>query len=347
MPRPSLATLHKTLPRGPIIAGIAVVALFAGRAAARAEDAPAADKATPGAAKSAEAAALFKQLDANADGALAVNEVPTDKQGLVRRLLRNGDSDKDGKLSHDEFVAAMQVPRRERGGNGAARGERGVMALEPDAFFSRFDKNGDGKVTPDEMPEERRERFTALLTYADTNSDGGIEREEFAKMRERAAGGQTGRPGQQNSARQNPAQGGQQTSNGQADSAAAYEAVFKTLDKNGDGKLSSDEIRNASDSLAGLDKDGDGSITVAELGRTRPRALAGLGGGGANADPARVWQRLIANDKNKDGKLSEDEMPERLQQAFSRLDQNGDGYVDETEFKTGLERLRSALSRQP
>ena len=37
-------------------------------------------------------------------------------------------------------------------------------------------------------------------------------------------------------------------------------------------------------------------------------------------------------DKNKDKKLSRDELPERMQQAFDRLDTNHDGFIDEEEF---------------
>ena len=187
-----------------------------------------------------------------------------------------------------------------------------------------MDRNGDGKVTADEIPEERREGFGRMLEFADANSDGALSQEEFAKVRERFAGPSSDRP----------AAAANRTEQGKAG-----EAIFRALDKNGDGKLSADEIAHAADSLVALDKNGDGSITLAELEPPRPASALAVQGG---RDPARLWQRLIAGDKNGDGKLSEDEMPDRLARAFSRIDRNGDGLVDETEFKTGLERLRGA-----
>jgi tRNA-Thr(GGU) m(6)t(6)A37 methyltransferase TsaA len=45
-----------------------------------------------------------------------------------------------------------------------------------------FDKNGDGKVTKDEMPERMKQR---LLQRADTNGDGAIDKKEAEKMAER------------------------------------------------------------------------------------------------------------------------------------------------------------------
>jgi Ca2+-binding EF-hand superfamily protein len=59
-----------------------------------------------------------------------------------------------------------------------------------------FDKNGDGRVTKDEMPERMKER---MLPRTDTNGDGAIDKQEAEKMAERfgrggpGAGGGTGR----------------------------------------------------------------------------------------------------------------------------------------------------------
>ena len=322
-----LLTLRCLASAGGVAAVFAVFAV----SSARAEDAPAGP----------DAAALLRQLDANSDGFLTVDEVPAEKQALLRRLLRTADSDKDGKLSRDEFVAGMKTSRPERGANGAGE-PRGFAGLDPDTFFKRKDANGDGKITPDEVPEERRERFSTMLGYADANSDGGLDRDEFNKMRERLTGALAGKgtPGQ--AAKGTPGEAGASSPGDRSEGGQSAEVVFRALDKNNDGKLSADEISKAAESLAALDKDGDGSITLAELQRARPRlgqAVAGTGG----FDPARLWKRMMENrDKNSDGKLSEEEMPDRFRPGFSRLDRNGDGFVDEAEMKAGLERLREA-----
>jgi len=115
--------------------------------------------------------------------------------------------------------------------------------------------------------------------------------------------------------------------------------LFRTLDADGDGTLSADELAKASDALKKLDKDGDGKLTRRELmpahGDAAPAATDRPG-------PEAVLRRLMAGDKNNDGKLSREELPERLQRGFDRLDANGDGSVSAEELKTGLARLQEA-----
>ncbi len=53
-----------------------------------------------------------------------------------------------------------------------------------------FDKNGDGKVTKDEMPNQMQER---ILQRADTNGDGAIDKEEVKKFAEQMGQGRGGR----------------------------------------------------------------------------------------------------------------------------------------------------------
>jgi HlyD family secretion protein len=50
-------------------------------------------------------------------------------------------------------------------------------------------------------------------------------------------------------------------------------------------------------------------------------------------------------DKNKDGKLTKDELPEQMQQFFDRLDTNHDGVVSKQEFDEMMKRF-SAMRRQ-
>ena len=45
-------------------------------------------------------------------------------------------------------------------------------------------------------------------------------------------------------------------------------------------------------------------------------------------------------DQDGDGKLSQDEVPERMQRRFDFMDANGDGYVDEDEMAAIGERIR-------
>jgi Ca2+-binding EF-hand superfamily protein len=61
------------------------------------------------------------------------------------------------------------------------------------AFFQRMDKDGDGKVTEDEMPEFMKARFAAM----DANGDKAIDKEEWQKASAafQASGGRGGAPG--------------------------------------------------------------------------------------------------------------------------------------------------------
>ena len=66
------------------------------------------------------------------------------------------------------------------GGGGAGGGQRGG-GVRRRLNFKELDKNGDGKVSLEEMPEDRRERFGRM----DTNGDGFIDQDEQKAMAER------------------------------------------------------------------------------------------------------------------------------------------------------------------
>ncbi|MDA1232252.1 MAG: EF-hand domain-containing protein, partial [Planctomycetota bacterium] len=119
--------------------------------------------------------------------------------------------------------------------------------------------------------------------------------------------------------------------------------LLQALDKDKDGTLSADEIENAAAALKTLDKNNDGKIDQSE---TRPN-FEGMGRGGFGGPPgggpprgggpgdggdAQMVQRLMEMDANKDGKLSKDELPERMQSMLTRGDKNKDGVLDKEEI---------------
>ncbi len=103
---------------------------------------------------------------------------------------------------------------------------------------------------------------------------------------------------------------------------------FMALDTDHDGTISAKEIANAPESLRKLDKNGDGQITEEEVRPPRPpeRETAGPG-------PDELVETLMAFDKNHDGKLSKDELPERMQGTFERGDTNKDGFLTADEIR--------------
>ncbi len=275
----------------------------------------------------ADSLALFDRLDANHDGQLTTDEVPAEKERLLKRLLRTADADHDGKLSQQEFVAGLSAPPVERSKDSSPTENRGLPGMNSEVAFRRLDANGDGRVTSDEIPAERRENVSKLIERADTDADGAMSREEFDKIRPLAG-------------RRRPA--ATETS-AAANEASAAAAVFAALDADGDGSLSAEEIAKAPQSLAALDKDGNGTIAFAEIQQPQP-PLAMVAKPGP--DPARIWQRLLMADKDGDGRLSAEEAPERLQRNFERVDTNKDGFVEESEFKSSVARMRAALGNK-
>lgn len=156
---------------------------------------------------------------------------------------------------------------------------------------------------------------------------------------------------------QQPGQNGQRMGAG---GLGASPALGRALDKDQDGELSADEIRAAAASVAALDLNHDGKVTRDELRAgsgfamrqpgmmgNRPGQGAAGGAAGAGAGAAApgggamsLADRMMKNDKNGDGILTQDEMPKPLQQMVGKADANGDGALSRAEIdslaKTGV-----------
>jgi Ca2+-binding EF-hand superfamily protein len=119
--------------------------------------------------------------------------------------------------------------------------------------------------------------------------------------------------------------------------------VMAALDANGDGEISAEEITKSVAALNGLDKNKDGKLTMDELrpdfaGRGGERGgpggeRGGRGPGGPEGDSAGLVARLMALDKNQDGKLAKDEVEGRLLGVFERADADQDGFVTKQEIE--------------
>ena len=125
--------------------------------------------------------------------------------------------------------------------------------------------------------------------------------------------------------------------------------LMRILDTDKDGTLSASEIANASKALMQLDKNGDGIISAEEL-RPDPSAMpggfAGAGGNGQLAGAA-MGKMFESRDANKDGKLTGDEIPERMRERLSMVDKDGDGSISKSEFAAMTARMEEAGGKRP
>ncbi|WP_338359435.1 hypothetical protein [Yeosuana marina] len=109
--------------------------------------------------KPATVAQIFKRMDANNDGYLALEEV----KGPLKNDFAKVDANEDGLISKEELAKAPKRKMNKQKGS----------KLE----FEEMDSNSDGKLTMIEVSGPLKVMFSKL----DANSDGFLTKEEMAK----------------------------------------------------------------------------------------------------------------------------------------------------------------------
>lgn len=243
-------------------------------------------------------------------GALAQNApVTADAQPkLFKHLLQKMDTNGDGRISEQEFLAAAtarfkSIDTASKGSVDAqqmldspAAAER--MEKRAERLVRRLDSAGNGYVTQDEVAAAAQQRFARL----DANGDGKLTSDELAF-----------RHGRHTAAADAPSER----------RAAFAQKHFDKLDANHDGIVTRDEFVTAATArFQQLDSQNTGKLTAAQI-VSSPRAQER-----AQHAVARIVQRL---DTNGDGVVSQDEYLAAARKRFSRMDRNGDGFIDADE----------------
>ena len=116
--------------------------------------------------------------------------------------------------------------------------------------------------------------------------------------------------------------------------------MFERMDANKDGKLTKEEVpEQAWERIVKADADNNGAVTKEEMAKV-VKARAGNGQGNAKMggpgmgqrDPGQMFERM---DANKDGKLTKEELPERVAEKMMNMDADGNGSISQDEFATG------------
>ena len=213
-------------------------------------DAPPPDR--PGAEGRPEPGRLFERLDAKGDGKVVLDEVPEKRREMFQKLMARVDKDGDGAVTREEFAKAGPPP----GGDAGKPGRRPESGRGPAELFKRMDRNADGKVTADEVPEERRPLVAKMIERGDKDSDQALSLEEFSTVFEQR------KP-------PTPSEGDASKRKKAAAIAASARTLppglFGAVDANHDGRLDSSEIAAAAEAIRKLDADGDGNVTAREV----------------------------------------------------------------------------------
>ena len=133
-------------------------------------------------------------------------------------------------------------------------------------------------------------------------------------------------------------------SGGDTELPASGKAYIAQYDKDGDGKVAQSELDAQSQQSAQywfdrVDTDGDGALNETETDgmlESRRRFTSGGGNGGppgGRTSNARSGFDMMQYDTDGDGKVSKEEVPERMRPFFDRMDTNGDGGITRQEIE--------------
>lgn len=263
------------------------------------------------------AAALFLILPAGAQ------DQPEQRPRLPQ-LIKQADKDGDGKVTFDELKAVKPELTQEQFSK-LDRNKDGVLTkadIVPNilALVKKADKDGDGKVTFEELQAIRPKLTEEQFAKLDRNGDGVISKADAPRP--------------------------------------PLADLIKKADKDQDGKVSFKDLKTVAPGMtperfARLDRNKDGVLTkedAPQAGPQRPCPVAGpegagqgrgphgLGAGGGPQGPGQgrahrqqFLEKMKQADANGDGKVTFVEakkvFPRMTEERFKKHDRNGDGVI--------------------
>lgn len=204
------------------------------------------------------------------------------------------------------------------------------------SMVASMDQDGDGKINKEESPAQLSPYFDGI----DVNSDGFIDVGEAKVMADYA----------------NNQNAESQEEEMDPDEELTSEKMIELLDKNGDKKLSKEEItgevkkhfdmidsnrdglidnKEVSAALAYAKNQGN-AVTVADL-KGDPNSTEMKNGSVQSSNPE---EAVASMDKDGDGKITKEEAPEDLVLFFGNYDTNDDKVIDKKEAKAIVAYLR-------
>jgi len=208
----------------------------------------------------------------------------------------------------------------------------GILNAQDDAkksleLFKTLDKNSDGKLTKDEIADDRAKWFDRLIRVGDRDKNGSLSTSEFQAALNPDANPAPRKPNVTDRPGTNRRQGGNS------------QQMLRKADSNKDGKITLDELSpQARARMAPLFKRlGKESLTFEEITQAMSRSR--------RPSAEEMMQRL---DENKDGKLTLEEVPEdhrkMIAPLFNRL---GKKSVTLKELKEALASMQARSGNTP
>ena len=208
-------------------------------------------------------------LDANNDGVISADEM-----AQASAALRKLDKNSDGKLIEDELRPNFD---RERRANPANNDNDELINS-----LMAFDENKDGKLAKAEVPE----RMQGIFARADANHDDILTRDELTAAAQNTATN----PSANNARNDHDDHGERREGREGRGEMLRFLPLLAALDANNDQVITDDEIKNAPAALKTLDKNGDGQLSEDELrplgGPARGRGGPGRGRPNGERPPA-------------------------------------------------------------